>query len=92
MDLLAAVGLAGNIFTFVDIGHKVLKSANTIYSAASGATAENERLNTMSFRPNAALSELQSRVCKAPRRKHQEGFARLAEECKEASHELHCCF
>ncbi|KAK4443244.1 hypothetical protein QBC34DRAFT_213162 [Podospora aff. communis PSN243] len=88
MDPLSAIGLAGNIFTFIDIGQKVLKSANAIYSTASGATAENERLNAMSFRLNATLSELQSRAYKASGAKHQEGLATLAEECKETSQDL----
>jgi len=88
MDPLTAVGLAGNIFTFVEIGHKILKSANTIYSTTSGATAENERLNSMSFRLNATLSELQSRACRASSTRHQEALTKLAEECEETSHEL----
>jgi hypothetical protein len=47
MDPLTAVGLAGNIITFVDFSIEVLSRARQLYDSASGATAENEELESL---------------------------------------------
>ncbi|KAH0543515.1 hypothetical protein FGG08_002183 [Glutinoglossum americanum] len=47
MDPLAAAGLAGNIITFVDFVTKVLSRARQLSESASGATAENDELESL---------------------------------------------
>ncbi|KAI0152770.1 hypothetical protein GGR57DRAFT_469050 [Xylariaceae sp. FL1272] len=44
METLAAIGLAGNILSFVDFTAKLLVSARTIYKSASDASPENHVL------------------------------------------------
>jgi len=40
MDPLSALGLAGNIITFVDFSWKILAEANSIYKSPTGASEE----------------------------------------------------
>lgn len=47
MDPLTAVGLAGNIITFIDLSTKVLSRAKELYKSASGATPENDELESL---------------------------------------------
>ena len=44
MDPLTAVGLAGNIITFIDLSTKVVSRTKQLYESASGATSENDEL------------------------------------------------
>ncbi|KAK0644378.1 hypothetical protein B0T16DRAFT_460440 [Cercophora newfieldiana] len=89
MDPFSAIGLAGNIVAFLDVGHKLLKGANNIHSAASGATADNESLASMALRLNATLPELQSRTCSMPpHSEHEKALVELAEECNDTSDAL----
>jgi len=47
MDPLTAIGLAGNIITFIDVSSKVLSKAKQVYDSASGATSENDELESL---------------------------------------------
>ncbi|KAH8766936.1 hypothetical protein F5882DRAFT_510344 [Hyaloscypha sp. PMI_1271] len=47
MDPLTAVGLAGNIITFIDLSTKVVSRAKQLYESASGATLENDELESL---------------------------------------------
>ncbi|KAE9364168.1 hypothetical protein N431DRAFT_563558 [Stipitochalara longipes BDJ] len=47
MDPLTAVGLAGNIISFLDVTSKVLSKARELYDSASGATLENDELESL---------------------------------------------
>ena len=47
MDPLTAVGLAGNIITFIDLSTKVVSRAKQLYESASGATSENDELESL---------------------------------------------
>lgn len=47
MDPLTAVGLAGNILTFIDLSSKVILRAKELYESGSGATAENNELEEL---------------------------------------------
>ncbi|PMD37788.1 hypothetical protein L207DRAFT_514949 [Hyaloscypha variabilis F] len=47
MDPLTAIGLAGNIISFIDVTSKVLSKARQLYNAASGATPENDELESL---------------------------------------------
>lgn len=47
MDPLTAIGLAGNIISFVDFSLKTISRAKQLYESAGGATAENEELESL---------------------------------------------
>lgn len=47
MDPLTAIGLAGNIITFVDLSTKILSRTKELYESASGATTENDELESL---------------------------------------------
>jgi hypothetical protein len=47
MDPLTAVGLAGNIITFIDLSTKVISRTKQLYESASGATSENDELESL---------------------------------------------
>ena len=47
MDPLTAVGLAGNIITFVDFSTKLLSRARQLYESATGATEEHDELESL---------------------------------------------
>ena len=47
MDPLTAVGLAGNIINFVDFSAKALSRARQLFESASGATEENDELESL---------------------------------------------
>ncbi|KAI1766523.1 hypothetical protein GGR53DRAFT_209226 [Hypoxylon sp. FL1150] len=45
MDTFAAIGLAGNIITFLDFGYELISAAKDIYKSTSGASADNDDLS-----------------------------------------------
>jgi hypothetical protein len=47
LDPLTALGLAGNIITFVDYSTKVLSRGRELYESATGSTEENEELESL---------------------------------------------
>ena len=47
MEALAALGLAGNIITFVDFTSKLISTAHTLYVSTAGVTAENAELEVL---------------------------------------------
>ena len=47
MDPVAALGLAGNIVQFVDFSCKVLQDTKNLYESSTGASAENDVIETI---------------------------------------------
>ena len=47
MDPVAALGLAGNIVQFVDFSCKVLQDTKSLYGSSTGASAENDVIETI---------------------------------------------
>ena len=47
MDPVAALGLAGNIVQFVDFSYKVLQDTKSLYGSSTGASAENDIIETI---------------------------------------------
>src|SRR4051794_16222482 len=88
MDPFTAIGLAGTILTFVDVGVKVLGAARKMRASASGATDENESLASMSLRFNAALAAIDSKLSASPMNKQEMALDELAKECRGVSDEL----
>src|SRR6266566_2274950 len=46
MDILVAIGLAGNIIQFVDFGGKLISKTAEIYKSSTGALVENVDIET----------------------------------------------
>ncbi|KAK1760560.1 hypothetical protein QBC47DRAFT_355731 [Echria macrotheca] len=88
MDPFTAIGLAGSIVTFVDVGVKVLSAARKMRASASGATDENESLASMSLRFNAALAAIDSKLSAGPLTQQEMALNELAKECRGVSDEL----
>jgi uncharacterized protein YfkK (UPF0435 family) len=62
MDPLTAVGLAGNIITFIDLSTKVVSRAKQLYESTSGATSENDELESLTKN----LKDLDDRTRRKP--------------------------
>ncbi|KAF5578494.1 uncharacterized protein FSUBG_13787 [Fusarium subglutinans] len=58
MDPFTAIGLAGNILTFIDIGFRLVNQTKGIYDSKSNSTAENDSLSVMTTRFTATMKEL----------------------------------
>jgi len=69
MDPLAAIGLVGNIITFIDYSGKVLSTARRLYESTSGATEENSELESLAKN----LKELANNTQRRPANIPQEG-------------------
>lgn len=88
MDPLTALGLAANIVQFVDFGFKLLGGAREIYSSASGATKDNEVLESVTKKMDM-LSIALSAVPTTPNQSQEEkDLSNLAAECAMASNEI----
>lgn len=87
MDPFTAIGLAGNIVAFVDIGFKLLSKAKEIHSSASGASSDNENLDSMTRRLQEVTSRLQEPIGDL-KSIEQKALQQLALECHELSGDL----
>ncbi|OTB16307.1 hypothetical protein K445DRAFT_351197, partial [Daldinia sp. EC12] len=87
MDPFSAIGLAGNIITFVDFGFGLISTAKSIYNSKSGASADNEDLYSMAERLQQLTMEL-----KGPRpivsSQQDRRLYDVAIECEDVSVEL----
>lgn len=95
MDPLTAVGLAGNILNFVDFSAKVLSRAKHLYESASGATAENDELESLTTNLKSLAEKVQRRPSQVPRKGHfhinitSESFLdNLSQQCIQVADEL----
>ncbi|KAI9764415.1 MAG: hypothetical protein M1840_008438 [Geoglossum simile] len=70
MDPLAAAGLAGNIITFVDFSTKVLSRARQLNESASGATAENDELESLTKNLKGLADRTRRRPSEMPQKDH----------------------
>jgi len=70
MDPLTAAGLAGNIITFVDYSTKVLSRARELYESATGATEENDELESLTRNLKDLVDRTRRRPSVAPRKSH----------------------
>jgi hypothetical protein len=95
MDPLTAVGLAGNIITFVDFSIEVLYRARQLYDSASGATAENEELEGLTKNLKALADRTQRRPSNIPQKGHfrlsissETVLDNLSQQCIQVADEL----
>ncbi|KAL4882066.1 hypothetical protein BJY04DRAFT_217758 [Aspergillus karnatakaensis] len=86
MDPLTAIGLLGNIVTFIDFGLNVVSKAQEIHKATSGATAENESLTSMLLQFDTVVTEIHKRQSLISG--GQDNLIKLAKECMSVSDEL----
>jgi hypothetical protein len=76
MDPLTAIGLGGNIITFVDVSTKVLSKAKQLYKSASGATSENDELESLT----KSLKNLADRTRRKPSNNPNDGRLNITSE------------
>ncbi|KAL3455766.1 hypothetical protein BJX64DRAFT_57521 [Aspergillus heterothallicus] len=86
METFAAIGLVGNIVTFVDFGLRIVSKARRIRQTAAGATAENERITSMTVRFRIVVEGLQKQhaTCNVV----DAAFTEVAAECLSLAQEL----
>ncbi|KAF4436097.1 small s [Fusarium acutatum] len=88
MDPFTAIGLAGNILTFIDIGLRLASQTKGIYDSKSNSTAENDNLGVMATRFTAAMNDMRSKIPNGNLSKDEIALKELVEECSIISDEL----
>lgn len=95
MDPLTAVGLAGNIITFVDLSTKVLSKAKQLYGSASGATSENDELESLTKNLKDLADRTRRKPSNMPRSSHfppniirETVLDNLSQQCIQVADEL----
>ncbi|OAP65750.1 hypothetical protein AYL99_01722 [Fonsecaea erecta] len=98
MDPLSALGLAGNIINIVDYSTKVVSRAKQLYGSATGATAENTELETLTKGLKSLIDQTRNRPAENPPRdrfrlSNAQGSALqgLARQCTQVADELLEC-
>lgn len=86
MDPLTAIGLAGNIITFIDFSYKVISGLNKGLDAANGMTTENANLEQLVQDLTAITEDLISDA--PPRTENEKRLHQLAVNCHAHSQEL----
>ncbi|KAI1262821.1 hypothetical protein F5Y18DRAFT_144978 [Xylariaceae sp. FL1019] len=89
MEALAAIGLAGNIITFLDFGYQVLAAANDIHGSATGQVKSDDDLAfvTREMR-DLSLSLSESRAPLSYNSDSEASLRRLATQCLRWSDDL----
>ncbi|KAI1659282.1 hypothetical protein F4813DRAFT_395201 [Daldinia decipiens] len=87
MDPFAAIGLAGNIITFVEFGFKLISLSKNIYESKSGASEDNKNLSSMTGRLQQLTAELKGAKQIGSSRQNSPLYD-VATECEVASVEL----
>lgn len=62
MDPFTAIGLAGNIISFIDLSYKVIAGVNKVLDSTSGMTPENAKLSALVEDLNGVTRDLVSDV------------------------------
>jgi hypothetical protein len=88
MEPFTAIGLIGNIITFIDAGCKLVSKANETYSSATGASAENEALGETRARFLVAASSIEKSLAAANLRPDEVALKDLAVKCCGVSNKL----
>jgi hypothetical protein len=87
MDPFTAISLAGNLVAFLDVGFRLLSKAKEIHSSTSGASSDNENLDSMTHRLQEVTSRLQSPISDS-KSTEQKALYQLALECHGLSDKL----
>jgi nucleotidyltransferase/DNA polymerase involved in DNA repair len=89
MAELAALGLAGNIITFIDFGVKLFREGQQIYASASGTTEEQTELEAITTDIKLLAQKLQPSLnATATLTRDESELRRLAQGCEELTEDL----
>ncbi|OTA81348.1 hypothetical protein M434DRAFT_37581 [Hypoxylon sp. CO27-5] len=88
MDPFTAIGLAGNIITFLDFGYKLISTAKGIYTSASGAIAYNENLSYTTQQIQQLTTNLKVAKPVGFLSKQERSLLQVASDCESVSVEL----
>lgn len=88
MDPFAAIGLAGNIITFLDFGYELISAAKDIYVSASGASTDNDDLSTRSQQLQQLAATLKISKPGGSLSDQERSLLNLAAQCMDASKDL----
>lgn len=87
MDPFAAIGLAGNIITFLEFGYNVISAARHMNSV-TGASSSNQALASMTEQLNKTVTSLSTSQTAAAASQQNQSITKLATECRETSQDL----
>ncbi|KAI2465934.1 hypothetical protein F4781DRAFT_424459 [Annulohypoxylon bovei var. microspora] len=88
MDLFSAIGLAGNVITFLDFGYKLLSKSKAIYMSTSGTSALNNELALETQRLQAVTAGLQTSSLIGSISDQELALKQLATDCSSISSDL----
>ncbi|KAF5235700.1 hypothetical protein FANTH_11579 [Fusarium anthophilum] len=88
MDPFTAIGLAGNILTFIDIGFRLVSQTKGIYDSKSNSTVENDSLSVMTTRFTTTMADMESKIPSGNLSKDEIALKELVTECSSISDEL----
>ena len=91
MEPLTAIGLAGNIVQFLDLGGKLVSGAIELYNATDGATSSNRVLDQISTDFQCLCRALEQRIGKVNgclRTESEAALLPLAKSCRALGEEL----
>ncbi|KAJ6112177.1 hypothetical protein N7523_008238 [Penicillium sp. IBT 18751x] len=86
MDPLTAIGLAGNIISFIDFSFKLLSGMSKVLESSNGMTPENANLSTLVEDLNSVANDLISDV--PARTENEKKLCILATDCHALSGEI----
>ena len=89
MEALAAIGLIGNVITFVDSGAKLLETLKEIKSSTAGSTARDADLEAIANDVREQVTNIALKKPTAPVDSFEIGLLDRANECIHLSAELH---
>ncbi|KAI1373796.1 hypothetical protein F4677DRAFT_189452 [Hypoxylon crocopeplum] len=88
MDPFTAIGLAGNILTFVDFGIKLVSEAKNIHTSVSGTSAYNDNLSSKTQQLQQLTANLKAARTASSLSTQQASFLQVAAECEGVSADL----
>ncbi|KAI1328220.1 hypothetical protein F5Y16DRAFT_398627 [Xylariaceae sp. FL0255] len=81
MDPLSAIGLVGNIITFLEFGYEISSAAKKIHNSLSGATRNNDDLESMNRQFMSVASGLKAGIRPGDTSKETKELQTLLAEC-----------
>jgi hypothetical protein len=88
MDPFTAIGLAGNIISFIGYGFKIVSMARDIHSSVTGAASENKDLEFLSDKMRDLTVRLKLKKSTAQMTADELNLNELALECNRLSADL----
>ncbi|XXG96982.1 hypothetical protein Hte_003275 [Hypoxylon texense] len=88
MDPFAAIGLAGNIVTFLDFSYKLISAAKNIHASTSGASVDNDDLLSGTQQLHQLASSLRISKPISSLSDQERSLLKVAAQCIDVSGEL----